>query len=320
MKKLAVIGSPVAHSKSPQIQNGFAQALGLAYEYSAIEVTRDTLAAFIERARGGEFAGFNVTMPLKEAIVPHLDEADGEAVNTVVFRDGRLLGSSTDGVGALRALRDRTGTIFSFLLRGESADVAVGAALALEDSAHGEGSVRWGENAASGDVLGREFLGMNVPGTGVTEGGEPQKNVLILGTGGAAKAAAAALSKAGASVTVLSRREDLPSVAGAEARAWAELEMLAAQADVIINATPLGMHGAVEFENFSWLDGAKREAVVFDFVYDPLETELLRAAKSRRLQTIGGLSLLVFQAAASFERFTGFEVPQDVVAEVMREL
>ena len=267
MKKLAVIGSPVAHSKSPLIQNSFAAALNLTYSYSTVEVTRDALPEFIERARGGEFAGFNVTMPLKEAIVPYLDTTDGTAVNTVVHCGGKLYGSSTDGIG----------TVLSLLPHGGAVD----------------------------ETFGSELRG---------------QNVLILGMGGAAKAASSALCEVGACVTVLSRRETLPPLGDTVTRPWNELQPLAAQADIIINATPLGMHGNAEFENFAWLDGAKNNAVVFDFVYNPIDTALLRAAAERRLVTIGGLRLLVLQAAASFESFTGIAVPSDVVTKVMSAL
>jgi shikimate dehydrogenase len=65
------------------------------------------------------------------------------------------------------------------------------------------------------------------------------------------------------------------------------------------------MHGNAEFEDLDWLQQVKNEVIVFDFVYNPIETAILVTAKDRRLTTIGGLRLLLLQAAASFELFTG---------------
>jgi shikimate dehydrogenase len=106
-------------------------------------------------------------------------------------------------------------------------------------------------------------------------------------------------------VTALSRRESPPALPGAETRAWRELPELAAQADILFNATPLGMAGQDEFPDLSFLAGMRRDAAVFDAVYNPIETRLLSVARARGLRTIGGLHLLVRQAAAAWERFTG---------------
>ncbi|MDR3209301.1 MAG: quinate/shikimate dehydrogenase, partial [Oscillospiraceae bacterium] len=144
---LAVIGSPVSHSKSPLIHNAFAANGNSEYAYLAFDVTRGTLPDFLAAARALPIAGFNVTMPLKEAIVPYLDELDDftriiGAANTVVNRGGRLAGYNTDGDGVTAAL-----------------------------NAHG---VRLAD-----------------------------AYVLVLGAGGAAKAACLALANAGARVTAL---------------------------------------------------------------------------------------------------------------------
>ncbi|MDR0916453.1 MAG: shikimate dehydrogenase [Oscillospiraceae bacterium] len=264
MRKLAVIGSPVEHSRSPFIHNAFAARMGLDYAYSAVEVTRDTLPEFVQRARAGEYAGFNVTMPLKEEILHHLAEIDGAAracgsVNTVVVRNGELHGYSTDGVGVIAALHEKISD-----LRGKTA--------------------------------------------------------VILGTGGAAKSAAYALNVAGTAVTALSRRDVLPRVEGAATRPWAEFPTLARDADIVVNATPIGMAHNAEtdafFENFEWLDALKRGAVVFDIVYNPLVTRLLYETAARNIAVIGGLPVLIYQAAAAFEIFTGYAVPDDVVQNV----
>jgi len=109
MKKLCVIGDPVLHSKSPLIQNTMIQALGLDYEYLCQPVKREELPAWLERVRAEGWAGFNATMPHKEALVPYMDELDKDAklygaVNTVCNRNGKLYGFNTDGGGFARAL------------------------------------------------------------------------------------------------------------------------------------------------------------------------------------------------------------------------
>ena len=109
MNKLCVIGDPVLHSKSPLIQNTMIQALGLDYDYVCQPVKREELPAWLGRVRTEDWAGFNATMPHKEALVPYMDELDEDAklygaVNTVCYRNGKLYGFNTDGGGFARAL------------------------------------------------------------------------------------------------------------------------------------------------------------------------------------------------------------------------
>ena len=104
--QVALLGHPVAHSLSPRMQNAAFAAAGLDWYYAAFDV-EDPLAA-VAALRTLGFAGTNVTIPHKRAVVAVCDEADGEAVNTLVFRDGRVLGFNTDkeilaGINATRA-------------------------------------------------------------------------------------------------------------------------------------------------------------------------------------------------------------------------
>ncbi|NCB62076.1 MAG: shikimate dehydrogenase [Clostridia bacterium] len=111
MNKLCVIGDPVLHSKSPLIQNAMIKELGIPYVYTAMPVPSGELAAWLERAKAEGYAGFNATMPHKEALIPHIDVLSQEAaasasVNTVCIKGGKLYGYSTDGTGFLQALAD----------------------------------------------------------------------------------------------------------------------------------------------------------------------------------------------------------------------
>jgi len=103
---VALLGHPVAHSLSPRMQNAAFAAAGLDWDYAAFDVEDAVEAVRALRTLG--FAGANVTIPHKQAVVAACDEAEGDAVNTLVFRDGRVLGFNTDraildGIAATRA-------------------------------------------------------------------------------------------------------------------------------------------------------------------------------------------------------------------------
>jgi shikimate dehydrogenase len=115
-RRAAVLGSPIAHSLSPVLHRAAYRELGLAdWSYDRFEVDEDGIAPFLEKlaASGGDWAGLSLTMPLKRAVIPLLDEigdtaASVGAVNTVVFTgDGRRLGDNTDIPGMIAALRER---------------------------------------------------------------------------------------------------------------------------------------------------------------------------------------------------------------------
>ena len=92
---VALLGQPVAESLSPRMQNAAFAAAGLDWEYVAVEVAPCRLREAVARIRE-EFAGANVTIPHKRTVVGLCDEAEGDSVNTLVIRDGRVLGYNTD--------------------------------------------------------------------------------------------------------------------------------------------------------------------------------------------------------------------------------
>ncbi|KWX00676.1 shikimate dehydrogenase [Carbonactinospora thermoautotrophica] len=112
IRRAGVLGSPIAHSLSPVLHRAAYAALGLAgWEYDAYEVDETALPGFLDRL-GPEWAGLSLTMPLKRAVIPLVDEVTElaravEAVNTVVFHDGRRHGDNTDVPGMVNALRER---------------------------------------------------------------------------------------------------------------------------------------------------------------------------------------------------------------------
>ncbi|MBO5760488.1 MAG: shikimate dehydrogenase [Lentisphaeria bacterium] len=119
-KYYAVIGYPVGHSLSPAMQNAAFEACGIDGEYTAIEVAPENVGSFAQKAKSS-LAGFNITVPHKNAIIPFLDEAEKLAslqgsINTVINRNGRLYGTSTDGYGLEAALKES----FSFEIKKNS--------------------------------------------------------------------------------------------------------------------------------------------------------------------------------------------------------
>jgi shikimate dehydrogenase len=156
------------------------------------------------------------------------------------------------------------------------------------------------------------------------------RNILILGAGGAARAISFTLAmKAGvAGITLLDINESMLGglkndlVSGTKTAISAELinvETLAdaiMRADVIINCTSIGMHPK---ENVSLVPSEmfRPGQVVFDIVYTPLETRLLRDAKNFGLKVISGVEMFINQAALQFEHFTGIKAPVEVMRRVV---
>ena len=249
---LAVIGSPVSHSLSPEIHSIFARSSGLDCLYMPLDVTKYNLADFINCAKNTGIRGFNITMPLKEAAGEYLDCISEDAklsgsVNTAVIEDGMISGFNTDGIGFVMS-------------------------------------------------LGKEAAGRTHP------------KALILGAGGAAKAAACSLNSRGWDVSVSSRHPETVTVPSGSIKCihWDSTAEESRHADLIINATPLGMSGKDEdFSDFAFIDNAKEACIVYDLIYSPPETALLKYAAKRKLKTYNGLMMLVFQAALAFELFTG---------------
>lgn len=110
-KLTALLGSPVSHSISPQMHNEAFYQLGLDYVYLAFDVTPETLGDAVKGLKAAGICGFNLTMPLKVHILPLLDELTpaarlAGAVNTVIVKNGRMIGHTTDGTGYMRSVID----------------------------------------------------------------------------------------------------------------------------------------------------------------------------------------------------------------------
>ena len=110
---LAVIGDPIAHSKSPLMHNAALVELGIEGEYVPVHVSREDLGSAIARMKELGFRGINVTIPHKVEVMNYIDQIDESAarigaVNTIVNENGILTGYNTDGIGYVRSLKDET--------------------------------------------------------------------------------------------------------------------------------------------------------------------------------------------------------------------
>ncbi len=146
------------------------------------------------------------------------------------------------------------------------------------------------------------------------------KRVLLLGAGGAARAIAQGVVRAGAALVIASRSQD-------RARALAERLMCrfsswenrgSESADLLVNCTPVGMHPNVNETPFPqhWL---REDMGVFDTIYNPEQTLLIKEAKERNCRTVSGMEMFIRQAAAQFELFTGQSVELDDLRETLRK-
>jgi len=146
------------------------------------------------------------------------------------------------------------------------------------------------------------------------------KRILLLGAGGSARAIAYGVVRAGAALVIASRTQD-------RARKLAEQLMCrftswenrgSEAVDLIINCTPIGMHPNVDETPFKehWL---REEMGVFDMIYNPEQTLLLKEAKARGCRTVSGVEMFIRQAAAQFELFTGHTIALEEIRETLRK-
>ena len=106
-----LLGSPVAHSISPQMHNEAFRLLGLDYVYTAFDISPQNLPDAVHALKLLNVRGYNLTMPHKTAILPFMDELTpaaklAQAVNTVTYESGRLIGHTTDGIGYMHSVKD----------------------------------------------------------------------------------------------------------------------------------------------------------------------------------------------------------------------
>lgn len=253
-----IAGWPVTYSRSPRLHGFWLERHGIDGAYIPLPIRLGDFPIAMRGLLAAGLAGANVTIPHKLAAFEICDTVDeaarrAGAVNTLVFQDGRISGSNTDGYG------------FVANLRAHGVDPSAGPAL-------------------------------------------------LLGAGGSARAVAAALLDAGASVTVANRTRgraetlarDLP---GLRVLAWDARASALVDHALVVNTTPLGMVGNEPLDLD--LSRAPTALVVADNVYVPLETPLLAAARTHGLRSIEGLGMLLHQAVPGFRAWFGVEPKVD---------
>jgi shikimate dehydrogenase len=275
MIRTGLVGYPVSHSLSPKIHAAAFNSLGLVGEYRLYPVELDDksgLQEMVVKIRNGELCGLNITIPYKQAVIPLLDELTPSAqaigaVNTIFSKDNLLIGHNTDAPGFLADLVR--------LLPKAGADPE---RLKLE------------------------------------------KRALVLGAGGAARAVVYGLITDGWNVTLAVRRADVSQavalidsverVQDARPIRWVLLESepishLESEIMLIVNTTPVGMSPETEFSPWPADLFFPPKAVVYDVIYNPRLTRLVRDALAAGLQATTGLGMLVEQAVLSFACWTG---------------
>jgi 3-dehydroquinate dehydratase/shikimate dehydrogenase len=306
-----VVGDPVAHSLSPLIHNRAFEALGINAVYLPFRVPRETLPDFLRVFDHLPVDGYSVTIPHKEAaaVVAMTKEVTVErtkAANTLVRQKEGFAAYNTDYEGVID-------TLATFLPRftqvpGEG---PVGVSLP------GGLNLMAPQPAAEGSITATAPppLPSIEPGTSPVAG----RVVLILGAGGVARAVAHALHRENALVTIANRTSDraqlLAQEIGCRHVEWTARHSVLC--DMVVNCTSVGMHPHVDESplHHSFL---KPGLVVFDTVYTPEQTLLIKEARERNCHTITGVELFIRQAARQFEHFTGHQAPVELFRRVVR--
>jgi len=147
-----------------------------------------------------------------------------------------------------------------------------------------------------------------------------EKQVLILGAGGVARAIAFGLSRRGASITITNRHDEratsLAEEVGCRTVNWGQ--RASTLCDIVINCTPIGMHPNVDDTPVPGGAFARTGMVAFDTVYHPENTMFLKLARERTAATVSGVEMFVLQAANQFKLYAGQEPPIDLMREVIR--
>lgn len=278
-RPVTLLGWPIEHTLSPLIHNTGFQEQDLNYLYTASPVPPELIGEAVSGLRALDYAGANVTIPHKEAVARHLDDVSAEAR-------------------------------------------AVGAVNTIVLETEGEKRRLVGDNT---DVAG--FLEPLSP----MEERIDSSNAVVFGSGGAARAVTYALLRSCrlSRLTIAARSpgkaehlaDDLSSYDSAdvlEVRPLEDARPRVRASKLLVNATPVGM--APETEETIWPDAEdfRPEQIAYDLVYRPRTTRWLREAGERGATTIGGLDMLVAQAAASYRHWTGRDLPEEAVRRALR--
>ena len=271
-----VIGHPIGHSISPRIHNAAFAALNIDAQYQAMDVRPDDLAVWVSWFREQRPLGCNVTIPHKESVIRLLDGVRGDAQSA-----GAVNTLAWEVAEAEPSHRP---------LVGHNTDT-VGFLRSVEEEA------------------GRSLAGAHL---------------VLLGAGGAARAIGAIAAREMVGTLVIANRDEgrarslvqhlralAPEI---DMRAMglgsSDLSRALEAATIVVNSTSVGLRSEAMPIDPSPIDNS---ALVVDIVYNPPLTALLRAARARGIQTLGGIGMLTYQAAAAFELWTGTAPPLTIM-------
>jgi len=281
-KLLGVIGHPIEHSLSPIMHNAAISHLGLDYVYLAFPIKPEDLNAAISGFAAVGLEGFSITIPHKQAILPLLSEISPVAI----------------AVGAVN-------TVY----RTEK-----------------------GWAGTNTDVQG--FLApLRSPSSDISIDDWSQKIAVILGSGGAARAVVAGCAKLGcAEIHIVGRHPDKlakfqqswinsPLPVNLITHTGESLPHLISKADLLVNATPIGMYPQRENSpvDVNLLDQISPGVIAYDLIYTPNPTEFLKQAQKRGAIIIDGLEMLVQQGAAALEIWLQKTVPVEVMRHSLQQ-
>jgi shikimate dehydrogenase len=269
------------------MQNAGLAALGLNWRYLAFEVDPRNLRSALQGAKAMNFVGLNLTVPHKLHAVEMVDVLDESAktwgaVNTVVF-EGR------EGSEEWRPLRAFAETPSETRTHGFNTDA----------------------DAITRSL--REDLGLELAGA----------KIVLLGAGGAGRTAALKLaSEKASSIFLVNRTPSKAEAVAAEIRVrHPEVQVATGYptgaVDLVLNATSVGLkpHDGMPFdgEQFS----LRQAAFVYDMIYRPAQTALLKAAKAAGCRTANGLGMLLYQGAEALELWTGRSAPLAIMRKAL---
>lgn len=273
---LCLLGSPVAHSISPAMHNEAARQLGLDYAYLAFDVSQEQMAQAVEALKLFNARGWNITMPNKNIMVSLADE----------------ISPASEISGACNTIVNDNGKLTAYTTDG------IGFMNAVKD--------------CNVDIIG--------------------KNMTLLGGGGAATAILVQAALDGVrEIDVFNIRDDfyprLEDIARQlnersnctvrvhDFSSPDELKQAVEHSAILVNGTSVGMAPNTERSLITDLSLLRPDLFVFDVIYNPKETKLLRDARAAGCRTSNGLYMLLHQGAASFKLWTGQEMPVELIRE-----
>jgi len=286
---IGLIGYPIKHSISPYFQQTALDYYRLDIRYEAWETSPAQLQDMVNDLRKPQNIGANVTVPHKETVLPLLDEVDDlassiGAVNTIVKKNDRLLGFNTDARGFIEAL-DKEG---HFAPEGKQVVIL------------GAGGVA---RAVGFALVQRKVVSLAIT-DGIFERARALAENLVRYNKGAPP----------------SSKDLEPAVTAFQWQSLSSAETFD-NCDLIVHCTTIGMkHSSQEGQSPLSLEVIPRSVLVYDMVYNPWLTPLLKLAQKAGANILGGLPMLVYQGAASFKLWTGKEAPVDIMFNKAKEI